>query len=145
MLGFFLLKRQIHDNWNKTTVTLIWNTELFHAWIETYQQIRIVFLSNLLLIINQVHFYYWPLPCTYMNLSFVWVKQREQQWTGLTRLLSSWASSSWSVCNIKTWRTRGEALELRKPTRWCLRSLEYFCIISFARSRKEINRQAFAG
>ena len=44
-----LLKRQIHNKENKTTLTLFWNTELFHAWIETYQQIRIVFLSNLLL------------------------------------------------------------------------------------------------
>ena len=39
----------------------------------------------------------------------VWVKQLEQQWTGLKRLLSSWASSSWSGRDIKTWRTRGEA------------------------------------
>ena len=28
---------------NKNTLTLIWNTELFHAWIKTYQQMRIFF------------------------------------------------------------------------------------------------------
>ena len=35
--------KEIHNKGNKTTLTLIWNTELFHACIETYQQIRIFF------------------------------------------------------------------------------------------------------